>query len=84
MNGIQESRELGSAQSAKARTLVNPKKRKLTQQIVRKLFDYRDGKLFWKIRMGGRAQCGDEAGAIDRCSNVSRCGIIADQQTASA
>lgn len=39
----------------------------LTQQQVKSLFDYRDGKLFWKEnRAKGKVKAGDEAGGVCR------------------
>lgn len=37
----------------------------LTQQYVQSLFDYRDGKLFWKENRGkGKVKAGDQAGCL--------------------
>ena len=38
--------------------------RKLTQQYVKELFDYRDGFLYWKQKRGCRSP-GDEAGHVN-------------------
>ena len=36
----------------------------ITQELVRELFDYRDGNLYWKVYKGSTAQIGDLAGTI--------------------
>lgn len=41
---------------------VKTVKSKLTQAEVKRLFEYRDGKLYWKIKSSRRVQIGDEAG----------------------
>jgi len=38
----------------------------LTQEEVKELFDYEDGKLFWKIRSAKHIHIGDRAGSISR------------------
>lgn len=37
----------------------------LTQEYLQKVFDYKDGNLFWKIRKSNCIQIGDKAGCID-------------------
>ena len=41
-------------------------RRTLTQEEVRRLFDYREGKLFWKFRHSQRIAPGTEVGSINR------------------
>ena len=36
----------------------------ITQQLVKNLFDYRDGVLYWKIQPSNCVQVGDKAGAL--------------------
>ena len=38
----------------------------LTQDLVKELFDYRDGFLYWKIRPANRVQIGDRAASLSR------------------
>jgi hypothetical protein len=37
----------------------------ITYEVVKKLFEYQDGKLFWKVARGGK-KAGDEAGCINK------------------
>jgi len=37
----------------------------ITQQLVKELFEYRDGVLYWKIRPANRVQIGDKVGSIN-------------------
>lgn len=39
--------------------------RDLNKEQLNKLFDYQDGKLFWKFKNGPRSIIGKEAGSID-------------------
>ena len=38
----------------------------ITQQLVKELFEYRDGELYWKIRPAQRVRAGDKAGKIEK------------------
>ena len=38
----------------------------LTQDLIRELFDYRDGNLYWKVNKDSRAQIGDLAGHVGK------------------
>lgn len=38
----------------------------LTQQLMKELFDYHDGNLYWKIRKSPTAKIGDIAGAVSK------------------
>ena len=38
----------------------------ISQDRVKELFDYKDGKLFWKIYKSSRAQIGDRAGCLSK------------------
>ena len=38
----------------------------LTQELVKELFDYRDGFLYWKVRPANRVQIGDRAASLSR------------------
>lgn len=38
----------------------------LTQELVKELFDYRDGFLYWKIRPANGVQIGDRAASLSR------------------
>jgi len=46
-----------------------PSKRKgaytITQDLVKELFTYKDGKLYWKDHSGGRSKKGKEAGCVN-------------------
>lgn len=46
----------------------------ITQRQVIDLFDYRDGKLFWKKRLSNRVKIGDEVGCKDS-HNYVRVGV---------
>lgn len=62
MNGTQESRKSESAQSASQPILTS--RAKLTQELAKDLFDYReDGVLLWKINKR-HTNVGDEAGRL--------------------
>ena len=37
----------------------------ITQDLVKELFDYKDGKLYWKVRKANRTKIGDEAGCTE-------------------
>jgi HNH endonuclease len=39
------------------------------EKNIRNIFDYRDGKLYWKIRSSGCVHIGEEAGCINRGQN---------------
>lgn len=39
---------------------------KLTQNLLKELFDYRDGELYWKVAKARRVKIGDLAGSIGR------------------
>lgn len=47
----------------------------LTQEYVRGLFDYRDGKLFWKVRKATHTIIGNEAGHLKRSDNYTTISI---------
>lgn len=64
MNGTRESQRLESAPSASP--LTSTKRENLTQERVRDLFDYRDGKLFWKTTVSPQARRGCEAGSVGK------------------
>lgn len=36
----------------------------LTQDLLRELFDYRDGELYWKVSRGNSVKSGDRAGSV--------------------
>ena len=36
----------------------------ITQELIKELFDYRDGELYWKVRNSSRTQIGDKAGTL--------------------
>jgi len=38
----------------------------ITQELVKNLFEYRDGELFWKITKGGQ-KIGNKAGSFSKC-----------------
>jgi hypothetical protein len=61
MSGSPESQMSESAQSAKAQG--STKRKLLTQERVRELFDYIDGHLVWQISRGG-VNVGDIAGSV--------------------
>ena len=42
----------------------------LTQPQIKELFEYKDGKLFWKVKKG-RANAGDEAGTKGQCNGIA-------------
>ena len=37
----------------------------MTQERVRELFNYKDGRLYWKVRKACRVRVGNEAGTVD-------------------
>ena len=37
----------------------------ITQDQVKDLFDYRDGELYWKVKLSNRIKIGDKAGNLD-------------------
>ena len=37
----------------------------ITQNLLRELFEYRDGELYWKVSNSPRVKIGDEAGGVD-------------------
>lgn len=38
----------------------------ITQELVKELFEYRDGDLYWKIRASQRVRAGDKAGKVEK------------------
>jgi len=38
----------------------------LTKEYLQSIFDYKDGKLFWKVKKAQRLNIGDEAGCLDK------------------
>ena len=37
----------------------------ITQDLVKKLFDYKDGHLYWKVRKSNSVKIGDKVGSIN-------------------
>jgi hypothetical protein len=45
----------------------------ITQELVKELFEYRDGELYWKVSNSNRVKNGDKAGSFDsRCYRQTR------------
>lgn len=40
----------------------------ITQELVKKYFEYKEGELFWKIRPANKIQIGDKAGSLNKSS----------------
>ena len=38
----------------------------LTKEYLQSIFDYKDGRLFWKVKKAQRLNVGDEAGCLDK------------------
>ena len=47
----------------------------LTQELVRELFEYRDGELFWKKLLSKNTKIGSKAGSLHRTTGYYRVGI---------
>ena len=47
----------------------------ITQELIRSLFDYKDGELYWKVQKAHRNKIGDKAGYLNKDTNYYLVGI---------
>lgn len=49
--------------------IMAAKRKQITQQIVKELFDYNEGYLYWKIKPNSKIEAGSKAGSIAKIKN---------------